>query len=81
MLKAGDRVFPPTTSLKVYRALSRADMTQLFELAPAGDGSFSFADTPTAAGEYTYAVEWEGDGLYRGTWVEHDVTVSEVLPE
>ncbi|MEV5501923.1 hypothetical protein AB0M50_41650 [Nonomuraea fuscirosea] len=77
VLKAGDRVFPPTTTLKVHRALARADLTQLFELTPAPDGSFSFTDTPTGPGEYTYAVEWEGDTSHRGTWVERDVTVLE----
>ncbi|GAA1655785.1 hypothetical protein GCM10009733_061560 [Nonomuraea maheshkhaliensis] len=75
VLKAGDRVFPPTTTLKVHRALARADLTQLFELTPAPDGSFSFTDTPTGPGEYTYAVQWEGDDSHRGAWVYHDVTV------
>ncbi|MEU8361120.1 hypothetical protein AB0C27_34410 [Nonomuraea sp. NPDC048882] len=77
VLKAGDRVFPPTTTLKVHRALARADLTQLFELTPAPDGSFSFTDTPTGPGEYTYAVAWEGDDSHRGTRVYHDVTVLE----
>jgi len=45
----------------------------------ASDGSFSFADTPTAGGQYTYTVQWAGDDAFLPAQASHDVTVRGVL--
>jgi hypothetical protein len=69
-------------SLTVLRTVSNRNgtvTTTLPAVALASDGSFSFADTPTAGGQYTYTVQWAGDDAFLPAQASHDVTVRGVL--
>ncbi len=69
---------PSRYSLKVLRTVSKGSgtiTTTLRSVLPAGDGAFSFADTPTEGGLYTYTVQWAGDTATLSAQASHNVTV------
>jgi hypothetical protein len=68
----------PGSSLTVLRTVSNRNgtvTTTLPAVPLAADGSFSFTDTPTQGGQYTYTAQWPGDGTFLPAQASHDVTV------
>uniref|UniRef100_UPI003F49B31E hypothetical protein n=1 Tax=Nonomuraea bangladeshensis TaxID=404385 RepID=UPI003F49B31E len=62
--------FPPTVitvTRKVVSPDGTVTMKGLMKLSPAADGSFSFSDTPTTAGEHTYNVTLAGGSAVEPT--------------
>jgi len=77
-LETGGQAAPPNALFTVLRTVSNRNGTATIPLptvAPASDGSFSFADTPTEGGQYTYTVQWAGDDAFLPAQASHDVTV------
>ncbi|WP_329428044.1 hypothetical protein OG339_01290 [Streptosporangium sp. NBC_01495] len=74
-----DGVAFPRTTITVSRKVVGPDGTvtskALVKLAPAADGSFGFADTPTTAGEHTYTVRLVGDSVIEPANTSHVATV------
>ncbi len=71
-------VFPPTTIVVVRKVVSpdgTVTSKALAKVAPAADGSFGFADTPTTAGEHTYTVRLVGNSVIEPANTSHVVTV------
>ncbi|GAA2686262.1 hypothetical protein GCM10010412_073650 [Nonomuraea recticatena] len=64
-----------TVSRKVVSPDGTGTSTGLVKLAPAADGSFSFSDTPTTAGEHTYIVKLFGNSTIEPASTTHVVTV------
>ncbi|WP_157383041.1 YncE family protein [Nonomuraea coxensis] len=76
-----DGITFPRTILNVSRKVVSPDGTVtsngLLKLAAAADGSFSFSDTPTTAGEHTYTVTLFGNSTVDSASTTHVVTVSQ----
>ncbi|MER5646150.1 hypothetical protein [Streptosporangium sp. NPDC002524] len=74
-----DGITFPRTTITVSRKVVGPDGTvtskSLVKLTPAADGSFSFSDTPTTAGEHTYTVNLLGDSTIKSARTTHVVTV------
>ncbi|MER6006459.1 hypothetical protein ABT120_48515 [Nonomuraea angiospora] len=74
-----DGITFPRTIVTVSRKVVSPDGTVtskgLVKLAPAADGSFNFSDTPTSAGEHTYAVNLLGNSTIESASTTHVVTV------
>ncbi|MEU8193289.1 hypothetical protein AB0C10_05840 [Microbispora amethystogenes] len=74
-----DGVSFPRTTITVTRRVVSPDGTvtskALAKVAPAADGSFGFADTPTTAGEHTYTVRLVGNSIVAPANTTHVVTV------
>jgi hypothetical protein len=78
VLDVGGQAPPPGALVAVQRTVSNRNGTATVALpavAPASDGSFSFAETPTQGGLYTYTVRWAGDDAFLPAQASHDVTV------
>ena len=81
-LDVGGQAPSPGALITVQRTVSNRNGTATVALpavAPASDGSFSFADTPTQGGQYTYTVRWAGDDAFLPAHASHDVTVRGAL--
>ncbi|GLW25008.1 YncE family protein [Microbispora triticiradicis] len=74
-----DGVSFPRTTIVVSRKVVSPDGTvtskALPKVAPAADGSFGFADTPTTAGEHEYTVRLVGNSVIEPANTSHVVTV------
>ncbi|WP_182882448.1 hypothetical protein [Microbispora sp. H10949] len=74
-----DGVSFPRTTIVVSRKVVSPDGTvtskALAKVAPAADGSFGFADTPTTAGEHEYTVRLVGNSVIEPANTSHVVTV------
>ncbi len=74
-----DGITFPRTIITVSRKVVSPDGTVtskgLVKLIPAADGSFSFSDTPTTAGEHTYTVNLLGNSAIKSASTTHAVTV------
>ncbi|MEU8175432.1 hypothetical protein AB0C14_21340 [Microbispora hainanensis] len=81
----GGQPMGSTTPLKVLRTVINSEGTVVTELPHPRmvifDGRFTFTDTPTEAGEYSYRVEWAGDQASLPTTATFDVTVEEAPQE
>ncbi|GAA4103144.1 YncE family protein [Nonomuraea soli] len=64
-----------TVSRKIVSPDGTVTSTGLVKLMPAADGSFSFSDTPTTAGEHTYVVKLFGNSTIEPASTTHVVTV------
>ncbi|MFI7640148.1 hypothetical protein, partial [Nonomuraea sp. NPDC049400] len=70
--------FPPTittVSRKVVSPDGTVTSKGLVKLTPATDGTFTFSDTPTTAGEHTYTVNLLGNSTIQSASTTHAVTV------
>ncbi|MEQ4721421.1 hypothetical protein [Nonomuraea sp. B19D2] len=77
-LDTGAQTSPPGASLTVQRTFSNRKetlITTLPAVTPAGDGSFSFTDTPAQGGQYTYTIQWAGDAASLAARADHEVAV------
>ncbi|MEU7004851.1 hypothetical protein [Nonomuraea sp. NPDC046570] len=77
-LDAGGRLPSSGAQLTVLRAVTTRNgtvTTALPSVPLSNDGSFGFADTPEAGGEYTYTVKWAGDAIFMPAEDRHVVTV------
>lgn len=66
------------SSVTVLRTVSNRNgtvTTALPAVPLASDGSFSFTDTPTQGGQYTYTAQWAGDDTFLPAQASHEVTV------
>ncbi|MFF4991898.1 hypothetical protein ACFY19_32285 [Streptosporangium saharense] len=74
-----DGITFPQTTVTVSRKVVSPDGTvtskSLVKLRPAADGSFSFSDTPTTAGEHTYTVSLVGNSTIKSGKTTHVLTV------
>lgn len=74
-----DGVTFPRTTVTVSRKVVSPDGTVtsklLGKVAPAADGTFGFADTPTTVGEHTYTVRLGGNSAIEPANTSHVVTV------
>ncbi|NJP29991.1 MULTISPECIES: hypothetical protein, partial [unclassified Microbispora] len=81
----GGQPMGSTIPLKVLRTVINSEGTVVTELPHPRmvifDGRFTFTDTPTEAGEYSYRVEWAGDQASLPTTATFDVTVGEAPQE
>ncbi|MFI7029964.1 WD40 repeat domain-containing protein [Microbispora rosea] len=81
VLFQGGQPMGTTTPLKVLRTVITSEGTVVTELPHPRmiifDGRFTFTDTPTEAGEYSYRVEFDGDRASLPTTATFDVTVEE----
>ncbi|MFG3702034.1 hypothetical protein ACGF5C_29680 [Micromonospora sp. NPDC047620] len=77
VLETPGRPLTPGTTLSVWRIVNGEDITTVYlpPVTPAEDGSFRFTDTPGAAGEYTYTVQWGGDQTFLYARASHVVVV------
>ncbi|MEU6727247.1 hypothetical protein ABZ917_26400 [Nonomuraea wenchangensis] len=69
--------FPPAR-LQLLRTVANnhgTSTTTLYVETALGDGSFSYVDTPTKQGLYTYSVKWPGDDNTKPTQATHVVKV------
>ncbi|MEU1725206.1 hypothetical protein [Nonomuraea sp. NPDC005692] len=64
-----------TVSLRVVGPDGTVTARNVAKPVPAADGSFSFADTPTTAGEHTYTVNLVGNSTVESARTTHVVTV------
>ncbi|GLX02238.1 hypothetical protein Misp02_63240 [Microtetraspora sp. NBRC 16547] len=77
-LDGGGQLPSPNAVLTVHRTVvnHKGTITSLLRNVTASDdGSFSFTDTPSGGGEYTYSVKWAGDKTYSAVEGAHVVTV------
>ncbi|WP_327586167.1 hypothetical protein OHA25_03425 [Nonomuraea sp. NBC_00507] len=77
-LNTGAQATPAGTSLTIERTFTNRAGTftaVLPAIAPVADGSFTFADTPPAGGQYTYTVRWDGDAASLPAQADQGVTV------
>ncbi|MFI7426007.1 hypothetical protein ACIBPB_03370 [Micromonospora sp. NPDC049836] len=77
VLQTPGRPIAPGTTLTVWRVLNGEDISTVYlpAVTPAADGTFQFTDTPGAAGQYTYTVQWDGDQTFTYARTSHVVTV------
>jgi YVTN family beta-propeller protein len=78
VLDLGGLTPPPGATIDVVRTVSNRKgtvSTLLPAVTPASDGSFSFVDTPTVGGQYTYTVYWYSTDAFSPAQASHDVTV------
>jgi hypothetical protein len=75
----GDGRLPsPNAVLTVHRTIvdRNGTITRLLRnVTVSDDGSFSFTDTPSERGEYTYSVKWAGDKTFSAAESAHVVAV------
>ena len=80
-LRVADAKFPPSDALlTVERTMSTGTgtvTTPLPGVKPLISGSYSFTDTPTESGRYTYTVRWAGDDAYGPAQAGHHVDIQE----
>lgn len=77
-LDTGGEAAPMGASLTVQRTyINRkgTSTTSLPAVTPGSDGTFSFTDTPSQGGQYTYTVQWAGDAASLPAQGSHDVEV------
>jgi hypothetical protein len=77
-LDGGGRLPSPNAALTVHRTVVNRNGTitmPLPNVTVSDDGSFSFTDTPSEGGEYTYSVKWAGDKTFSAVESAHVVTV------
>ncbi|MEV4564664.1 hypothetical protein AB0K12_12915 [Nonomuraea sp. NPDC049419] len=77
---AADGITFPRTIVTIVRHVSNSDGTTtqpVAKAAPAADGTFGFADTPTAAGKHTYAVQLVGNSSIEPAKTSRVVLVSQ----
>jgi hypothetical protein len=77
-LDGGGQLPSPNAVLTVNRTVVDRNGTitrSLPNVTVSDDGSFSFTDTPSEGGEYTYSVKWAGDKTFSAVEGAHVVTV------
>ncbi|WP_433436137.1 hypothetical protein [Nonomuraea sp. CA-141351] len=77
-LDGGGRLPAAGTAITVTRTVSNRNgtsTTTLPSLTLSADGTFGFADTPPAGGDYTYTVKYAGDSVFLAAQGTHAVTV------
>ncbi|MGP3918673.1 hypothetical protein ACTWQA_43980 [Nonomuraea sp. 10N515B] len=77
-LDAGGQLPAAGSTLKVLRTVTNRNgtfTTTLPSVTFAGDGSFTFADTPSEGGDYTYTVRWAGDWAFLPAEASHQIPV------